>query len=86
MHEKNRFASVIFPTGCGKSFVALKLMEENPNKSILFLSPSHAIKNQMYDYIVRFLGNNNGQEEGKRASEEEVHKILPKRRMKKQEH
>ena len=77
LHKENRFASVIFPTGCGKSFVALKLMEENPNKRILFLSPSHAIKNQMYNYIVRYLGNNEEQGDESRASESEVRKILP---------
>ena len=31
-------------------------MLEHPNDRILFLSPRHAIKEQMYEYIVRFIG------------------------------
>jgi len=30
---------VIFPTGCGKSFVSLKLMEDNRASKILFVCP-----------------------------------------------
>ena len=53
--EKGK-AAVIFPTGCGKSFVVLKYILEHPDERILFLSPRHAIKEQMYEYIVRFIG------------------------------
>ena len=53
--EKGK-AAVIFPTGCGKSFVLLKYILEHPDERILFLSPRHAIKNQLYEYIVRFIG------------------------------
>ena len=53
--EKGK-AAVIFPTGCGKSFVVLKYILEHPDERILFLSPRNAIKDQMYEYIVRFIG------------------------------
>ena len=53
--EKGK-AAVIFPTGCGKSFVVLKYILEHPDDRILFLSPRNAIKDQMYEYIVRYIG------------------------------
>ena len=36
-------AAVIHPTGTGKSFIALKLCEENPEKRVCWLSPSEYI-------------------------------------------
>lgn len=36
-------AAVIHPTGTGKSFIAFKLVEDNPGKRILWLSPSEYI-------------------------------------------
>ncbi len=36
-------AAVIHPTGTGKSFIGFKLCEENPDKKILWLSPSEYI-------------------------------------------
>lgn len=36
-------AAVVHPTGTGKSFIAFKLCEDNPNKTILWLSPSKYI-------------------------------------------
>ena len=33
-------AAVIHPTGTGKSFIAFKLCEENPDKTVCWLSPS----------------------------------------------
>ena len=33
-------AAVIHPTGTGKSFIAFKLCEEHPEKTICWLSPS----------------------------------------------
>lgn len=51
---KNK-ASVVIPTGCGKSFIALQLMADNKDKKILFMAPSNAIKNQMYNYIAKYI-------------------------------
>ncbi len=42
MDEKGK-AAVIHPTGTGKSFVAFKLAEDNPDKKICWLSPSEYI-------------------------------------------
>lgn len=36
-------AAVIHPTGTGKSFIGFKLCEDNPNKTICWLSPSEYI-------------------------------------------
>ena len=57
--EKNnerQKAAVVFPTGCGKSFVILKYILEHPDERILFLAPRNAIKDQMYEYVVRYIG------------------------------
>ena len=67
LYKNSRYAAVIFPTGCGKSFVTLKYIEDHPDEKILFLSPRCAIKEQMYEYIVRFIG-------GKTESIEEIQK------------
>jgi len=48
-------ASVVMPTGCGKSFIALQLMEDNRDKNLLFLAPTEAIKEQMYEYIAKYI-------------------------------
>jgi len=53
--EESDRSIVIFPTGCGKSFVSLKLMEENRDSKILFICPSEPIQNQMYEYIIKYL-------------------------------
>ena len=53
--EKGK-AAVIFPTGCGKSFVALEYILKHPDERVLFLAPRRAIANQMYEYIVRYIG------------------------------
>lgn len=36
-------AAIVHPTGTGKSFIAFKLCEENPDRKILWLSPSEYI-------------------------------------------
>ena len=36
-------AAVIHPTGTGKSFIGFKLCEDNPDKTICWLSPSRYI-------------------------------------------
>ncbi len=54
-YETKNKASVVIPTGCGKSFIALQLMADNKDKRILFMAPSNAIKNQMYNYIAKYI-------------------------------
>ena len=53
--EENRFASVILPTGGGKSFVALLQLMEHQNEEILYLAPQNEILEQMKDYIVKYI-------------------------------
>ena len=44
-------AAVIHPTGTGKSFIGFKLCEDNPEKKVLWLSPSEYIfKTQMENW------------------------------------
>jgi len=54
-YEHGNSASVVIPTGCGKSFIALQLMADNKDKTMLFLAPTNAIKNQMYNYIAKYI-------------------------------
>ena len=54
-YETKNKASVVLPTGCGKSFIALQLMEDNKDKRILFMAPTNAIRNQMYNYIAKYI-------------------------------
>lgn len=54
-YENGNKASVVIPTGCGKSFIALQLMADNKDKRILFMAPTNAIKNQMYNYIAKYI-------------------------------
>jgi superfamily II DNA or RNA helicase len=56
LFENDRYAAVVFPTGCGKSFVTLKYILEHPDAKVLFLSPRCAINEQMYEYVVRQIG------------------------------
>lgn len=48
MIEKEGRGAVIQPTGTGKSFIALALMEQHPRSSFLYLSPSTYIFQQLY--------------------------------------
>ena len=54
-YETKDKASVVIPTGCGKSFIALQLMVDNKDKRILFMAPTNAIKMQMYNYIAKYI-------------------------------
>ncbi len=54
-YENGNKASVVIPTGCGKSFIALQLMADNKDKRILFMAPTNAIRNQMYNYIAKYI-------------------------------
>lgn len=46
LNESNRVA-VIHPTGTGKSFIAMKLIEDNPDKKAIYLAPSLGILLQL---------------------------------------
>lgn len=53
--QENRFASVILPTGGGKSFVALSQLMEHQNKEMLYLAPQNEILEQMKDYVIKYI-------------------------------
>lgn len=41
--KRSKKVAVIQPTGTGKSFLALKLLEDNKEKKAIYLAPSNAI-------------------------------------------
>ena len=43
MMEQYGKASVVHPTGTGKSYIAFKLIEDNSEKVVIWLSPSESI-------------------------------------------
>lgn len=48
MMKQTGKAAIIHPTGTGKSFIGFKLAEDNPNKRILWLTPSeYIVKTQL---------------------------------------
>ena len=53
--QENRFASVILPTGGGKSFVALSQLMKHQNEEMLYLAPQNEILEQMKDYVIKYI-------------------------------
>ncbi len=53
--ENNRFASVILPTGGGKSFIALDQLIKHQNDKMLYLAPQNEILEQMKDYVIKYI-------------------------------
>ena len=53
--KNNRFASVILPTGGGKSFVALNQLLKCKDDKILYLAPQNEILEQIKYYIVKYV-------------------------------
>ena len=43
MLNDTKKAAIVHPTGTGKSFIAFKLCEDHPDKTICWLSPSEYI-------------------------------------------
>ena len=43
MMEQYGKAAIVHPTGTGKSYIAFKLIEDNPEKVAIWLSPSEYI-------------------------------------------
>lgn len=53
--ENKKFASVVLPTGGGKSFVALTELMEHKDEKMLYLAPSNEILEQMKDYVIEYV-------------------------------
>ena len=49
LHENK--VAVVHPTGCGKSFISLKWLEENRDKRAVFLAPTVSILRQITKHI-----------------------------------
>ena len=54
--ENKRYASVILPTGGGKSYVALDELLKHKEEKMLYLAPTNEILEQMKDIIVTYHG------------------------------
>ena len=53
--DEHQFASVVMPTGSGKSFVAIATLLKNPNQKMLYLAPNDEIINQVKKYLVQYV-------------------------------
>ena len=53
--DEHQFASVVMPTGSGKSFVAIATMLKNPEQNMLYLAPNEEILNQVKHYLVKYV-------------------------------
>ena len=51
MFETENRVAVVHPTGCGKSFISLKWLEENRDKRAVFLAPTVSILRQITKHI-----------------------------------
>ena len=54
--QAEKKAAIIHPTGTGKSFIAFKLCEDNPDKKICWLSPSEYIFDTQLENLKRATG------------------------------
>ena len=54
--RNNILASIDHATGTGKSFITLKYLYENKDKRILYLTPTYAIFDQLFDVHMKKLG------------------------------
>ena len=54
--KKYKKACIVHPTGTGKSFIAFKLIEQNPDKKVLWLSPSNVIFNTQVSGLIDAVG------------------------------
>lgn len=52
LKESNKVA-VIHPTGTGKSYIGLKLIEDNEGKKVIYLAPSKSILHQIKDDMIK---------------------------------
>lgn len=75
--KNNDRAAIQMATGTGKSFIALQLLADNPNKNVLFVSSSNAIKNQMYQYVVKYLIGKDVTQMSQKEIENLVHEQYP---------
>ncbi len=56
--KNGRYSNIVMPTGCGKTYIALKLIEDNPDKRITYVSPSPVINAQVKSILKQEYGEN----------------------------
>jgi len=54
--EEGNRSCIVLPTGCGKSYIGLKLIEDNPEEEIIYISPSSVINAQVRKVIEETYG------------------------------
>lgn len=60
LFEEKRFASIILPTGAGKSYVALDQLLKHKDESMAYFAPSNEILEQIKDKIVKSIHGKEG--------------------------
>ena len=73
--EEKQFASVILPTGAGKSFVAISELLAHKDEPMLYLAPSNEILNQIKKYIVENIHGTKGTLN--KSADEVVKEVFP---------
>lgn len=53
IYEKENRTVVIHPTGTGKSYIGLKLIEDNEGKKVIYLAPTKSILHQIKDDMIK---------------------------------
>ena len=53
IYEEDNMAAVVHPTGTGKSYIALKLIEDNQGKKVVYLAPLKSILHQIKDDMIK---------------------------------
>ena len=57
MHKKSNKAAVVHPTGTGKSYIGIKLIEDNQDGQVIYLAPYNLI---LYQLKINIMANNEG--------------------------
>ena len=73
--EERQFASIILPTGAGKSFVAISELLAHKDEPMLYLAPSNEILNQIKKYIVENIHGTKGTLN--KSADEVVKEVFP---------
>lgn len=78
IHEKENRAVVIHPTGTGKSYIGLKLIEDNEGKKVIYLAPSKSILHQIKDDMIKngIKFNNGNQKTVERYTYQKLTRLL----------
>lgn len=78
IYEEENRAVVIHPTGTGKSYIGLKLIEDNEGKKVIYLAPTKSILHQIKDDMIKngIKFNNGNQKTVERYTYQKLTKLL----------